>query len=115
MHKYYFPQCPIDGPIDPPVAYGHLGFRGAVPRKCSDCKYLFEGSCVRYSDEVQPYRHLDHGYCGIPGPTDPVIYEDSFIVSKVEIPRKCLRCAFLEFSRIRGFGCRKDAEIWGDF
>src|SRR5262249_1237026 len=79
------------------------------------CKYLFEGSCVRYSDEVQPYRHLDHGYCGIPGPTDPVIYEDSFIVSKVEIPRKCLRCAFLEFSRIRGFGCRKDAEIWGDF
>jgi len=65
-------------------------------------------------DKLQRYMHLDYGPCGIPGPTDPVIYEDPFIRSKVEIPRKCSRCRFLFNDNIYGFTCKKDAEKWGD-
>jgi hypothetical protein len=65
-------------------------------------------------EEVQRYMHLDHGPCGIPGPTDPVVYEDEFITSKVEVPRKCVKCPFLFTDLIRGFTCRKDTEKWGD-
>jgi len=93
----------------------HLGVSGAVPNKCGQCPNLFEGGCTRYMAEVGHYLHLDYGYCGIPGPTDPVIYEDQFIVSKVEIPRKCSHCNFLRFDQVRGFICRKDADKWGDF
>lgn len=115
MHRFYFPACPVDGPVEPPVAYGHLGSRGAVPQKCSTCAMLFEGSCVRYAAEVGRYMHLDHGPCGVPGPTDPVVYEDPSVVAKVEIPRKCQTCVHLEVDRIHGFFCAKDREVWGDF
>ena len=115
MYKYYFPVCPVDGPIEPPVQINHMGLSGAVPNKCGRCPNLFEGSCTRYMEEVGRYLHLDYGYCGIPGPTDPVTYQDQFIVSKVEIPRKCSTCVFLDVDRIRGFNCRKDAEKWGHF
>ena len=114
MHKNYFPVCPVDGPIEPPVPYSHLASRGAVPNKCAQCPNLFEGGCTRYIEEVGHYLHLDYGYCGIPGPTDPVIYRDQFIVSKVEIPRKCSTCIYLDFDRVRGFCCRKDSKKWGD-
>lgn len=113
MHKYYFPVCPVDGPIEPPVPFNHMGVSGAVPNKCGQCPKLFEGSCTRYMEEVGHYLHLDYGYCGIPGPTDPVIYRDEFVVSKVEIPRKCSTCAYLVLNRIRGFHCSKDSEKWG--
>jgi len=66
-------------------------------------------------EEVGHYLHLDYGYCGIPGPTDPVIYRDQFIVSEVEIPRKCSMCVYLAFDKVRGFYCRKDSEKWGYF
>jgi hypothetical protein len=115
MYKNYFPRCPIDGPIEPPVPYGHLGIQGAVPKKCSECHYLFEGGCTRYIEDVGHYLELDHGYCGIAGATDPVVYEDRFIVSKVEVPRKCAPCVFLEHNPIRGFVCKKDQDKWGDF
>jgi hypothetical protein len=115
MYKNYFPKCPVDGPIEPPVPFGHLASHGAVPNKCSKCQYLFEGECTRYIEDVGHYLELDHGYCGIPGATDPVIYEDSSIVSKVEIPRKCASCRFLELNSISGFICRKDRNKWGDF
>ena len=113
MHRHYFPSCPVEGPILPAVPFSHLGIRGAVPQKCSKCKLLFEGECVRYMNDVGHFLHLDHGPCGIPGPTDPVSYEDTFITAKVEIPRKCVRCRHLAFHRIRGFICTKDSEIWG--
>lgn len=74
---------------------------------------MFEGECVRFADEVQRYMHLDFGPCGIDGPTDPVIYEDRFIRSKVEIPRKCSRCGFLFHDSIYGFTCKKDEKKWG--
>lgn len=61
------------------------------------------------------YLNLDHGPCGIDGPTDPVFYEDKFVQSKVEIPRKCMRCWYLRMDSIHGFYCTKDAAIWGDF
>jgi hypothetical protein len=115
MYTQYFPPCPVDGPIEPPVPFGHMISKGAVPKKCSECKYLFEGECIRYMREVGRYLHLDHGFCGIQGPTDPVFYQDQYIESKVEIPRKCSTCSYLEYDRIRGFTCRKDAAKWGDF
>jgi hypothetical protein len=96
------------------VPYNHLGIGKAVPKKCSECQHLFEGSCRRNFEESRSYLHLDYGYCGINGPTDPVIYEDPFITSKVEIPRKCANCHFLVFHKTYGFRCRKDADIWGD-
>jgi len=115
MYRKYFPKCPVDGPIEPPVAFGHLASRGAVPKKCSNCQHLFEGECIRYIEEVGHYLHLDHGPCGIDGPTDPVTYEDTFITSKVEVPRKCAKCNFLAVDWIFGFHCTKDAGKWGEF
>lgn len=115
MHRRYFPSCPIDGPIEPPVPFGHMASRGAVPKKCAECQHLFEGECTRNIQEVGHYLHLDHGPCGIDGPTDPVVYEDQFIQSKVEIPRKCSNCNYLGFHQVFGFLCRKDAGKWGDF
>lgn len=64
-------------------------------------------------EKLNRYMHLDYGPCGIHGPTDPVIYEDKFIRSKVEIPRKCSKCPFLFHDSIYGFTCRKDSEKWG--
>lgn len=115
MHRRYFPACPVDGPIEPPVPFGHMGSRGAVPKKCSDCQHLFEGECVRYSEDVGHYLHLDHGPCGIDGPTDPVTFQDEFVSSKVDVPRKCATCVFLAVNSIEGFHCTKDADKWGDF
>lgn len=114
MHRFYFPACPVEGPIDPPVPYSHFGSRGCIPNKCSTCDCFFEGGCTRFMAELKRYMHLDYGPCGIQGPTDPVHYEDNFITSKVEIPRKCRKCIFLFYDSIRGFECSKDKEKWGD-
>ncbi|MFK8002746.1 MAG: hypothetical protein AB8H86_24390 [Polyangiales bacterium] len=114
MHRFYFPRCPVEGPTDPPVSYAHGASRGAIPNKCGGCEHSFEGSCARFTDELQRYMHLDHGPCGVDGPTDPVVYEDEFVTSKVEIPRKCADCVFLTHGPIYGFTCRKDEEKWGD-
>lgn len=89
--------------------------KGGVPNKCSTCNHLFEGGCSRNMELTQRYLHLDHGPCGIPGPTDPVFYEDNFIQSKVEVPRKCHRCVYLFHDSIEGFTCKKDADKRGDF
>ncbi|CAN0347120.1 unnamed protein product [Ectocarpus sp. 4 AP-2014] len=115
MHRAYFPACSVDGPIEPPIAFGHLGLQGAVPNKCSSCEHLFEGSCTRAIKAINEYLHLDYGDCGIPGPTDPVTYEDTFVESKVQVPRKCSGCRFLSVDTVRGFTCTKDANKWGDF
>lgn len=114
MEHKYFPRCTVDGPIDPPVSYGHFGSFGAIPNKCRSCSNLFEGECVRAMDSGG-YKHLDHGPCGVMGPTDPVHYEDEFVVAKVRIPRKCASCNFLRLRPIHGFVCTKDESIWGDF
>ena len=115
MHHRYFPPCPVDGPIEPPVPFGHLCSTGAVPQKCSNCDHLFEGECKRHMEDVGGYLHLDHGPCGIDGPTDPVKFENKFITSKVEIPRKCAKCVHLSVSSIHGYHCTKDSDKWGDF
>lgn len=52
MHHIYFPVCPVDGPIEPPVRFNLMGLKGAVPKKCSECKHLFEGECTRYIKDV---------------------------------------------------------------
>ena len=92
-----------------------MGIAGAVPNKCGSCPHLFEGGCTRYFDSVNRYLHLDHGPCKVNGPTDPVMYQDEFIKSKVEVPRKCIRCHFLKFDRIYGFICTQDGEKWGRY
>ncbi len=115
MYKKYFPACDINGPIEPPVSFGHLGIQGAIPIKCSNCPKLFEGGCTRHIKMVGDYLYLDHGPCGIDGPSDPVIYENAFIQSKVTVPRKCSDCQFLSVAPIWGFECNQDADKWGDF
>lgn len=115
MHKLYFPTCKVEGAIDPPVPYNHMGVVGAVPNKCGSCSHLFEGGCTRYFDQVNRYLHLDYGSCKIDGPTDPVVYEDDFFMSKVEVPRKCSKCFYLKVDRIYGFHCTQDNDKWGDY
>jgi hypothetical protein len=116
MYTKYFPACTVKGPIEPAVPFGHWVFRGAVPNKCSSCKHLFESECTRASEYIgKRYLHLDHGPCGVDGPTDPVLYEDQFMVAIVTVPRKCTECWFLKQDSIDGFHCGKDADIWGDF
>ena len=113
MHHNAFPICTVSGSYDP-VAFSHLG-RGAVPAKCAECKDLFEGGCTRAMDLVQAYLALDHGPCGVRGPTDPVVYEDRWMRSKVEVPRKCADCVHITVDSVRGFHCGKDPAIWGSF
>lgn len=115
MHKDYFPRCPVAGPIEPPVRFGHGCSRGAVPQKCSTCQHLFEGSCVRFANIVGRYLHLDHGPCGIDGPTDAVLHQDPASNIAAEVPRKCSTCTFLAADSNYGFCCLQDAEKWGDF
>ena len=88
MHKLYFPACPVEGPIEPPVPFSHFGTRGAIPSKCGSCKLEFEGGCMRYMDKLKRYMHLDYGPCGISGPTNPVIYEDQ---TSLFVPRSRFR------------------------
>lgn len=114
MHRDYFPPCPIDGPILPAVPFRHLGTAGSVPQKCSTCSHLFEGGCTRAVETRQGYLHLDHGPCGIAGPTDPIVYESRYFTAKVSIPRKCAGCVHLVIDARRGFDCGKDRSLWGD-
>ena len=126
MHSQYFPACPVDGPIEPVVPFAHMFSVGAVPNKCSSCRFLFEGECNRASEFNGDqsihlgsmhlgYMRLDHGPCGVNGPTDPAFYEDKFVKAEVSVPRKCTTCRFLNIDSIHGFHCGKDSEIWGDF
>lgn len=114
MYHLAFPVCPVEGPIEPPVPYSHF-LEGAVPKKCSTCEFLFEGECTRAFEQLGRYLNLDHGFCGVPGSTDPVRYENKWMVSKVKVPRKCSTCHFLSVGDVRGFICRKDQHIWGSF
>lgn len=113
MHRDYFPACPVAGPILPAVPFRHMATSGAVPRKCAGCSHLFEGGCARAQASRQGLLHLDHGPCGIAGPTDPVVFENRYVESKVTIPRKCAGCSHLVLNRW-GFDCGKDRSIWGD-
>jgi hypothetical protein len=76
---------------------------------------LFEGGCARALETQPEYLHLDHGPCGIAGPTDPVAYQNRYFSAKVNIPRKCASCSYLVIDRYRGFDCGKDRSIWGEW
>jgi hypothetical protein len=115
MHRQAFPPCQVEGDIQPSASFSHMGFEGAIPNKCASCQQLFEGECLRGWTLQAQYLNLDHGPCGVHGPTDPILYEDQFVDAKVEIPRKCSTCRYLEHDRIRGLVCREDRQIWGDF
>ena len=121
MHSRSFPPCSVDGPIEPPVPYGHGASTGAVPTKCSRCEWLFEAECLRYHDDVGHYLRLDHGPCGVDGPTNPVPYRADEEKSgtqdgaPLEVPRKCTSCAHLGHHPEAGVACLLDREKWGDF
>jgi hypothetical protein len=112
MYQYYFPTCSVEGSIDPVVPFKHFHLSGAVPNKCGSCHHLFEGECLRAIDELQRYLKLDYGFCGIYGSTEPVYYENQFVISKFEIPSKCASCVFFNPSN---FNCGKDPQKWGEF
>ena len=61
--------------------------------------------------------HLDYGPCGVPGSTEavPVSRGDGDLAAEVHVPRKCASCPSLEASSTKGYSCRKDRNIWGDF
>ena len=71
--------------------------------------------CTRAMEQTGGYLHLDHGHCGIEGPTDPVFVENQFFSAKVQIPRKCENCRHLKVRWRQGFVCGKEPEKWGDF
>ena len=114
MYRRSFPKCTITGSVDP-VPFNHLGLQGAVPRKCAECKLMFEAECRRAADQVKGYLALDHGPCPVKGETKPICYENQFVKSKVFIPSKCRTCRHLEFSIYRGFICKYEIEKWGKF
>lgn len=87
----------------------------AVPKKCYECKNLFEGGCTRFFEEVKEYLRLDYDFCGVDGSTNPIMYEDKFVKSKVYIPKKCRTCKHLNIDGNWGFSCNKDSKIWGAF
>ncbi len=112
MQRLYFPPCPVEGPIEPPVPFGHMGTTGAIPNKCGHCKLQFEGGCLRVSTR---FMHLDYGPCGIHGPTDPVFIENDLVHPGVEVPRKRSSCVHFFHDHIHGLICNKDQEKWGGF
>lgn len=114
MYRYAFPKCFIQGSTDP-VPYGHLVLHGAVPQKCRDCKYLFEGSCRRAADTVEDYQSLDHGPCPKHGEANPIELRGKNPERPLFVPKKCASCEFLSNDPIRGYVCLYQKEIWGGF
>ena len=114
MYRRSFPKCTIPGPVNP-VPFNHLGLQGSVPRKCSECSFLFEAECLRAMEQVQGYLALDHGPCPIQGETKPVLYESPSVQSKVYIPAKCSSCSHLGLAFHSGFFCGFEREKWGAF
>lgn len=109
-----FPSCPVKGNLKP-VPFEHLCSRGAVPRKCILCPYLFEGECMRVEGR---YMHLDHGPC------DVIDKEPSLIeiekrrqnrTIRYRIPFKCEKCKHLGWDNLRLFYCRVELDVWGAF
>jgi hypothetical protein len=98
-----------------PIPFGHGGFVGAVPRKCSECSNLFEGSCLREMKSRGRYKELDYGACGIAGDTSPVALERSDASRALEVPRKCSTCQYLRGHEVHEVVCTKDVALWGQF
>ena len=113
MYRKSFPSCKVTGKVSP-VPYAHMISRGAVPHKCNFCEFLFEGECTRNIKQVDGYSNLDHGPCGIEGPTEPEIIAKSGEY-EVFVPKKCSTCSYLKQDDLRGYVCSKDQEIWRDF
>jgi hypothetical protein len=103
------------GDIEPAIPYNHMGLTGHIPKKCAEYSHLFEGGCLRAQRITKEYLYLDYGFCGIVGKTDPVLYENPYILAKVTVPRKCTTCQYLDYSLVRHFYCRKDQAKWNYF
>jgi hypothetical protein len=137
MYGRAFPKCKIKGSYKP-VPFGHLILRGCIPKKCSKCKFLFEGGCDRASKQLtrlSGYLELDYGPCNVDGDTNPelIFFEldkplgelkidfhkqiDELHFPKIggfAIPKKCICCNFLSFDIINPC-CNFEREKWGDF
>jgi len=114
VYHEVFPRCDVVGSLEP-EPYGHLGLEGSVPRKCSSCTHIFEGSCLRAIKQLHKYLSLDHGPCPVCGPTNPVLVETATYKSKVFVPAKCERCRFLDLDSTSGFVCDLERKKWGAF
>lgn len=114
MYRLAFPACSVEGNQEP-VPYGHLVLHGAVPKKCSDCKNLFEGSCRRALSSVETYQVLDHGPCPVKGDAFPVPLSSTRSDKTLFVPQKCINCQNLGSDGIRGFFCTFEQEKWGKF
>ncbi|ULH14389.1 hypothetical protein MF271_10080 [Deinococcus sp. KNUC1210] len=111
MYIDAFPACTVEGPIYPAVPFDYIA--GSIPQKCSQCSMQFEGSCRRGMSLLGRFLSLDYGPCRLSGSTHPAFFEDTFIASKVEVPKKCTTCKLLRYDGIYGFRCAEDADVWG--
>ena len=114
MYRRSFPKCTIEGSLEP-ASFGHMVLSGSVPKKCTDCKSLFEGSCVRALEIVEDYLQLDYGSCPVQGETSPVEKIAGEYNCIYFVPIKCNKCEFLTYDDIRGFICGYQKDIWKDF
>lgn len=112
MYRTAFPKCTVTGSLQP-VPFSHMGTGKAIPEKCSQCRWMFEGGCLRNSESIEGFLSLDHGSCPIQGDTRPVLFSNQFIQSKVSVPAKCTTCRDLHYDPIAGFTCHFEYEIWG--
>lgn len=110
MYRKSFPKCEIEGDMTP-SPFGHGFMKGCVPKKCTSCKHLFEGECLRDLELTDGYLRLDYSDCPVKGETNPVAFKADGEV-KTFIPSKCNGCSNLNTKRLT---CKFEKELWGDF
>lgn len=110
MYRKSFPKCEIEGEMTP-SPFGHGFMEGCVPKKCTTCKHLFEGECLRDIEFTDSYLRLDYSGCPVVGETNPIAFNTDG-EAQTFIPSKCTRCSYLNTKQ---FTCKFEKELWGDF
>jgi len=113
MYRKSFPKCKVEGDTTPLFEGLKTDLWYAVPKKCSTCEYLMEGSCTRNIEQMAGYLHLDAGSCGINGNTKPIAIDEIPKGNPIFVPEKCVNCEFMSRTDYNEYACKKDADLWG--
>ena len=114
MYQKSFPKCEIKGDQSPSPKRHHMLSSFAVPNKCMDCEFSFEGECIRGMELTGGYLRYDYGNCGIEGKTEAMAIKVLNTGMEIFVPNKCVNCKFLTNDKLRGYVCSKDKNLWGD-
>lgn len=130
MYHDSFPKCRRKGSYEP-VPFAHVVSEGAIPYKCSECRYICEGGCRRATWTNAVFLQLDYGPCRVKGPTEPVdgpevkrteyllalniSSESGYLAAGHQVPKKCATCEYIMLDGNLHYKCAQDAHIWGDF